>query len=153
MKIKSKNIREALNKYSLSIKISFILALNLINLCIFLLKYLETQDAIVFNLSIEQCCMYFYFIILCCEVVLLVYFKDFYFVFIMIIFKAGVLSDNFHTYKTNNKFTLVYFIISLFFFVSYFIFKFFKQDEYEIERLETEKINKAYKDQLFTTKE
>lgn len=153
MKIKSRRIREALNKYSLNMKISFILALNFIILCIFLLKYLETQDVIVFNLSIEQCCMYIYLIILCSEVVLMVYFKDVYFVVIMIIFKAGVVVDNYHTYKKNNKFTLVYFLISLFFFVSYLILKFFNEDEDEFERKETEKIDKAYKDQLFATRD
>lgn len=134
-------------------KISFILALNLINLCIFLLKYLETQDAIVFNLSIEQCCFYIYFIILCCEVILMVYFKDVYFVFIMIVFKAGVITDNFHKYKKNNKFTLIYFIITLFFFVSYLIFNCFKEDEDELDKRETEKINRVYKDQLFASRD
>lgn len=150
MKIKSKRIREALNKYSLSVKISFILALNFIILCIFLLKYLETQDVIVFNLSIEQCCMYIYFVILCSEVVLMVYFKDVYFVLIMLIFKAGVVVDNFKNYNKNNKFTLVYFLISLFFFLSYLILKFFNENEDECEREETEKLDQAYKDQLFS---
>jgi len=83
----------------------------------------------------------------------MVYFKDVYFVLIMIIFKAGVVIDNFQTYKKDNKFTLVYFMITLFFFVSYLILQLFNENEDESERKETEKLDKAYKDQLFASKE
>ena len=57
----------------------------------------------------------------------MVYFKDVYFVLIMIIFKAGVVIYNFQTYKKDNKFTLVYFMITLFFFVSYLILQLFNE--------------------------
>jgi len=146
-------MREALNKYSLNLKISFILALNFIILWIFLVKYLETQDVIVFNLNIDQCCIYIYFIILCSEVVLMVYFKDVYFVFIMTLFKAGVVIDNFHYYKKDNKFTLVYFLLSLFFFISYLILKLFNENEDEFERKERDQLDRAYKNQLFLSKD
>jgi len=146
-------MREALNKYSLNLKISFILALNFIILWIFLVKYLETQDVIVFNLNIDQCCIYIYFLILCSEVVLMVYFKDVYFVFIMTLFKAGVVIDNFHYYKKDNKFTLVYFLLSLFFFISYLILKLFNENEDEFERKERDQLDRAYKNQLFLSKD
>jgi hypothetical protein len=133
-------------------KISFILGLNLILLCIFLLKYLETKEVIVFNLSIDQCCMYINFILVCIEILFMVFYNDLYFVFVMILFKLGVVLENLTTYKKDNKFTLVYFIISLFFFISFNVLSFFKNED-DLEKKEIETISKVYKQKLILTSE
>jgi len=141
-----------LNIFSIGMKISFILGLNLILLCIFLLKYLETKEVIVFNLSIDQCCMYINFILVCIEILFMVFYNDLYFVFVMILFKLGVVLENLTTYKKDNKFTLVYFIISLFFFISFNVLSFFKNED-DLEKKEIETISKVYKQKLILTSE
>ncbi len=141
-----------MNIFSIGMKISFILGLNLILLCIFLLKYLETKEVIVFNLSIDQCCMYINFILVCIEILFMVFYNDLYFVFVMILFKLGVVLENLTTYKKDNKFTLVYFIISLFFFISFNVLSFFKNED-DLEKKEIETISKVYKQKLILTSE
>jgi len=68
----------------------------------------------------------------------------------MLLFKLGVIIDNKNSYKKNKKFTLIYFVLSLIFFVSYLIFRFLKEDEDESDKKQNKKLYKAYKDQLFT---
>ena len=93
--------------------ISFMLSLNFLICLIFCVKYIETKDVFGINFNIEVFSIWAYFFVFCCEALLLVYFEDLYFISLILLFKGGVVWENLNLYNRNNKFTLVYFILSL----------------------------------------
>lgn len=82
----------------------------------------------------------------------MVYFQDIYFVIIILIFKLGVVLENFSSYDKYYKFTLVFFILSSFFYIFFIIFQSFKKKNLQ-EKAEVEQIENQYKDKLFLTTE
>ena len=152
LKIKSQEIKEILNNVSINMKISFILALNYLILLIFLVKYLESQDSLIFNMSINSISVFLYFIVLLTELLFLYFFQDFYFIFIMLLYKFGVIIHNISIDSTKTKYSIIYFILSLLFFITFFIHKSLKKKESKKKENENLIIlEKDYKNKLFTS--
>ena len=83
----------------------------------------------------------------------MVYYKDFFTIFIFLIFQFGVVFNNLENYqKKNYKFTLIYFSLSLFFYLFYLIITYIK-DRNSKEKEENILLETEYKKRLFDTHE
>jgi hypothetical protein len=100
-----------LNMLGFAITVSFLLALSnclLVITSFTLFEYLENFS----SESIHFLSFGFHGLLFSCAILLLVFYNDFYYVFIILLFQIGVVITNKDKYSTGDKFTLIYMILT-----------------------------------------
>ena len=121
-------------QFGLKVSVSFLVALSLLSLIISVLFSLEIKGK---NAQYDSFLWYVYLFLFCVVVLVISFFKDVYWVFVILLYQVGVVLQNWANYTVDNKFSLVFTSITAFVFVfSLFYVALCGSEDKELKQLE-----------------